>query len=125
MDKLTITIDGTQFADFECFVRHAAIQFSAHTSAWWTGNLDMLDDILRDVPGEFQIVWLHSELSRHCLGHWAMVIWLTNNMKHCHPSNIPSRAESLIQARSDQGPTLFDFILEIIQRHKSVEVVLR
>lgn len=124
MDKLTVTFDGRQFTDFECFVQHVAPLLYDHADIWWNGDLDALDDILRRIPGDYRIVWRHSNLSRHCLGHWAMVNWLADNIKYCHPSNIPGVAERLQRARLGEGETLFEWLVEIIQSHSAVELVL-
>ena len=53
-----------------------------------------------------------------------MVNWLANNIKYCHPSNVPDEAERLLRARLGEGQTLFEWLVEIIQSHKAVELVL-
>jgi hypothetical protein len=125
MEKLTITIDGQKFADFESFVRIAAEALSEHGDPWWNGNLDALDEILDSVPGTYRIVWERSDFSRHCLGHAAMVNWLIANLKYCHPSNVLAVAERLRKARLEEGPTLFDWLVEIIREHKQIELLLK
>lgn len=124
MEKLKITIDGRQFTDLEGLARHAAPALAEHSNIWWNGGLDSLDDILNHIAGELRIVWQHSDLSRHCLGHWAMVNWLADNLKYCHPTNVHSLAERLRQARLCEGPTLFEWLVEIIRSHEPVELVL-
>lgn len=124
MEELTITIDGGQFSDFECFIQHAANALFEHVDIWWNGDLDALDDILSSLPNECRILWRRSDLSRHCMGYWAMANWLATNIKYCHPSNIPDFAERLRKARLCEGQTLFDWLVQIIHDHENVQLVL-
>src|SRR5262249_17967127 len=121
---LTITIDGRRFTDFEGFVAEAKEAFSGKVDWLWNGNLDAFDTLLDEVEGRYGLVWPRADLSRHCLGHQSMIRWRAGSIQRCHPDNIMAVAERLRLARLGQGPTLFDWLVEIIRGHGQVELFL-
>lgn len=84
------------------------------------GSLDAFNDILRGgcgTPDEgFEFRWLNSHRSREALGWPATIRWLENTIVRCHPSNVPRLTAELEAARRGDGTTLFDWIVEIIER---------
>jgi hypothetical protein len=115
MEDKTIILDGQHFTDFEGFVAEVMEAFSGKVDWLWNGNLDTFETLLDEVEGKYCLVWNRADLSRHCLGHQAMVRWLANNIQRCHPDNIMAVAERLRLTRLGQGPTLFDWLVEIIR----------
>jgi RNAse (barnase) inhibitor barstar len=115
----TLDIDGSRFDDLEGFWDEISRQLIP--GAHWGRNLDALNDILRGgfgTPDEgFVLRWLNSALSQDALGYGETVRWLEQEVKRCYPSNIPALQAILAEARSCQGPTLFDIIVEIIRAH--------
>jgi hypothetical protein len=124
MDKPTIILDGRLFSDFEGFVTVVNDGFAGKVDWTWNGNLDAFDDLLWQVEGEHRIVWSHAELSCERLGYEAMVEWLTGNLQRCHPDNATSVAERLRRARIGEGPTLFEWLVEIIRSYPQFELML-
>jgi RNAse (barnase) inhibitor barstar len=113
-------IDGREFSTLEEFAEH----FSSRVlegSHQWRGNLDGFNDILRGgfgTPEEgFQLVWEHSDLSRRTLGYAETSRQLESRLQRCHPSNRNAVAAELQDAIDGKGPTVFDWLLEIIQDH--------
>jgi hypothetical protein len=43
--------------------------------------------------------------------------WLEDTIGRCHPSNVPRLTADLEAARRGEGTTLFDWLVEIIERH--------
>lgn len=113
-----LTIDGGQFDDFEGFVA----RFSGLLDDFeWRGSLDAFNDILRGgcgtPDGGFEFRWLDSQRSRDVLSWPATLRWREDTIARCHPSNVPRLTAELEAARRGRGTTLFDWIVEIIERH--------
>jgi len=87
----------------------------------WGHNLDAIDDILRGgfgTPDEGIILkWSHSRFSKEKLGYAETVRQLEIRLKQCHPANRDSLRQELSQARAGVGPTVFDWLIEIIAHH--------
>lgn len=64
------------------------------------------------------MIWRNSALSRRNLGHEAMARKLEAMSKTCHPSNVPQFRQRLDHARRGEGPTLLDWLVEIIEDNK-------
>ncbi len=92
----------------------------------WNGNLDALNDYLRWPQNKYKFVFKSAERIRNALSYPETIRWLTNNLAICHPENRTSVHAKIAMAEKNQGQTLFDVILEILQDHKdSIELVLR
>jgi RNAse (barnase) inhibitor barstar len=113
-------IDGKQFCTLDEFAEHVSSKV-LEGSYQWRGNLDAFNDILRGgfgTPEEgFHLVWEHSDLSRERLGHAETSRQLELRLQHCHPSNRSAVAAKLQDARDGEGPTVFDWLVEIIRVH--------
>jgi hypothetical protein len=87
----------------------------------WQSNLDAFNDILRGgfgTPDEgFRLVWEYSDLSRERLGHVETARQLEFWLQCCHPSNRNSVAAQLQDAKAGKRPTIFEWLVEIIQDH--------
>ena len=83
--------------------------------------MDAFNDILRGgfgTPDEgFVLRWKNSELSRRRLNYQETVRQLELRLHRCHPSNRVSVAADLGRAKNGAGPTVFDWIVEIIHDH--------
>jgi Barstar (barnase inhibitor) len=88
----------------------------------WTGNLDAFDDILSwpcfEAGGPYLLVWQYSALSKQHLGHEQMTQKLETMLQNCHAANTPEPTERLEQAKQGQGPTLFDWLVEIMEENQ-------
>ena len=117
--KPTYIIDGTRFSTLEEFYEEVgSILIPGHT---WGKNLDAFNDILRGgfgtPAGGFVLRWENSEISRQELGYPETVVQLRRKLERCHPTNRESVAARLRDAENGTGPTVFDWLLEIIQDH--------
>ncbi|MEM6483667.1 MAG: barstar family protein [Pseudomonadota bacterium] len=113
------TLDGSAFQTLEEFAAHFSdVVLGEHR---WNGNLDALNDILRGGFGTpqagFEIVWENASLSREALGYAETVRQLEKRLSTCHPKNASSVEVQIQKARSCTGPTVFDWIFEIIREH--------
>ncbi|MFE1595444.1 barstar family protein [Nocardia sp. NPDC058705] len=116
--KPVLVIDGSRFDDYDEFAR----EFSALLNDWtWNKNPDAFNDILRGgfgtPEGGFVLRWLHSDRSRQALGWSETVQYLEDVLARCHPSNRERIRAEVEAARRQEGRTLFDFLVEIVQRH--------
>ena len=122
--KSRYVIDGSRFGTLEEFAAHFSERvLRDHV---WLGNLDAFDDILYGgfgTPEEgFILIWRDSALSRARLGHVETARQLHKRLATCHPSNRGAVATQLQRAQRGDGPTVFDWLLEIIRRHDPAEV---
>ena len=114
-------IDGSRFSTLEGFF--AEISEVLIPGEYWGHNLDAFNDILRGgfgTPEEgFRLVWKNSDLSRERLGYSETVRQLRLRLTRCHPLNRESVTETLESALKKEGPTVFDWLVEIIKVHCS------
>jgi RNAse (barnase) inhibitor barstar len=112
-------LDGTKFTSLEDF--YDEIGGTLIPGASSGRNLDAFNDVLRggfDTPKDgFILRWMHSEMSREKLGYPETVRQLEFRLAHCHPTNRERVERELIAAQNGQGPTVFDWLLEIIREH--------
>ncbi len=112
-------IDGRAFFTLEGFFDE--ISRVLIPGAGWGHNLDAFNDILRGGFGTpddgFELAWLNHGVSKERLGHSETVRQLERKLERCHPSNRQFVAAELKRARSGIGPTVFDWLVEIIQDH--------
>ena len=88
---------------------------------YWGKNLDAFNDILcwplHDNPERYVLVWKNSKVSRTRLNHLEAERQLERRLKHCHPLSRVLVAEELARASRCEGPTVYDWLVEIIQDH--------
>jgi RNAse (barnase) inhibitor barstar len=112
-------IDGTTFNTLEAF--YDEISRVLIPGAEWGHNLDAFNDILRGGFGTpengFTLRWLNHDVSRRRLGYAETARQLELRLQRCHPSNRERFAAELRSARAHSGPTVFDWLVEIIRVH--------
>jgi RNAse (barnase) inhibitor barstar len=117
--RATYVIDGARFSRLEEF--YDEISRVLIPDAYWGRNLDAFNDILRGgfgtPEGGFILRWKNSRLSRRRLGYRETVRQLELRLEHCHPSSRERFRRDLDRARQEQGPTVFDWLVEIIEDH--------
>ena len=118
MDQTILEIDSRNFDDFAGFIQEFNRGFVSHLGGTWNGNLDAFHDFLSWPEDRCVLRWLNSAKSRDELGHAAMADWLDENLKRCHSSNRNSVQKRLDDAKTRSGPTLFDWLVEIIEENK-------
>jgi RNAse (barnase) inhibitor barstar len=128
MAKTVYEIDGRYFATLEEF--YDVVSRVLIPAACWGHNLDAFNDILRGgfgtPKGGFVLRWVNSALSRERLGYPETVRQLEHRLSRCHPTNREYASADLEHARKGVGPTVFDWLVEIIAVHSAdgVELVL-
>jgi RNAse (barnase) inhibitor barstar len=117
--KTSLTIDGNRFETLEGFYDEFSRQLIPGCP--WGRNLGAFNDILRGgfgTPEEgFVLVWANHQRSRESLGYAETVRQLRLRLKHCHPANVVVIRADLEAAKSHEGPTVFDWLVEIIRDH--------
>jgi len=80
-----------------------------------------LNDVLRGgfgtPEGGFIIRWKNHQLSKDRLGYPETVRQLEMGLARCHPDNRRAVGQKLANAKEKRGPTVFDWIVEIIEDH--------
>jgi RNAse (barnase) inhibitor barstar len=124
--KATLEIDGRRFTTLEGFYDEVSARLIPDRS--WGHNLDAFNDILRGgfgTPADgFRLVWRHAEKSRHDLGYPETARQLASSLEQCHPSGCEKVGAQLAAAKEHKGPTVFDWLVEIIGHHDDIELVL-
>lgn len=119
MQKQSFVIDGLEFSTLEeFFVR---FQNAVLDGARWGRNLDAFNDVLRGgfgSPAEgFVLIWKNHSTSKERLGYGETNRQLEIRLTPCHPANVPSVQVQLDAARRGEGPTVDDWVVEIIRIH--------
>jgi RNAse (barnase) inhibitor barstar len=117
--KKNYEIDGLEFATLEQF--YEVVSRVLIPGAEWGHNLDAFNDILRGgfgtPEGGFILRWKNSAVSRERLGYDETLRQLNRRLTRCHPSNRQSVGMDVERARECVGPTVFDWLVEIIEVH--------
>ena len=117
--KPPLQIDGFEFSTLEGFFDHVSSRIIP--GATWGLNLDAFNDILRGdfgtPEGGFVLCWNNHEISKRRLGYEETVRQLRKRLERCHPDNAASVENDLATALKYKGPTVFDWLVEIIRVH--------
>ena len=117
--KLVYVIDGRSFSTIEEFF--VEIGRVLIPNADWGHNLDAFNNILRGgfgtPDGGFVLRWINSRLSQERLGHYETVRQLEYRPARCHHTGRSHVIVELASARQGLGPTVFDWLVEIIRTH--------
>src|SRR5262245_11365303 len=112
----TYEIDGRDFSTLEGF--YDEISRVLIPGPGWGHNLNAFQDILHGgfgTPDEgFVFRWNNHVVSRQRLGYPETVRQLEEHLKHCHPTGRESVRRELDLARAREGPTVFDWLVEIL-----------
>jgi RNAse (barnase) inhibitor barstar len=119
-DRPSYVIDGQNFTTLDGFYEEVGRVLIPGQQ--WGRNLDAFNDILSwpslDAGELYLLTWKNADLSKQRLGHAAMANKLERTLRTCHQSNVSSITERLQAAREEKGPTLFDWLVEIIRENK-------
>ena len=94
----------------------------------WGENLDALHDLLRGdyglLPETFRLVWRDAQVAQAALGYPETVHQLTRRLRDCQPTSLIKTAWALRAALREQGPTVYDWLVDLMGKHPNVELVL-
>lgn len=118
--KMTV-INGGHFLDLEGFYEEVSKLFMKDED-WKVGTLDGFDDILYGV--ETDITWKHSQKSKEDLGLDLTKEFYENKIKQGKPFNVQLIQQKLDELIAGKGQTLFEVLIEIIESHQKIELIL-
>ncbi|MFJ7909548.1 barstar family protein [Kitasatospora sp. NPDC096204] len=115
---VTYVIDGDGIKTLEDFWEVAGRTLGA--DGYFGRNLDAFADCLRGgygTPddGDWVVEWRHHEVSRRNLGYPETVRQLERRLGRAHPANRAHITAELTAARAGRGPTVFDWLVRIIE----------
>ena len=114
-------INGSRFSDLSGFYEEVS-QVLMKDEDWKVGTLDGFDDILYGFKG--QIIWKDSQKSKENLGLEVTKKFYENKIRQGKPFNINLAQQKLDDLISGNGQTLYDILIEIIESHKNITLVL-
>jgi RNAse (barnase) inhibitor barstar len=94
----------------------------------WDKDLDGLHAVLRGdygcLPEAFRLVWQEVDYARVALGYDETIRQLLQQLRDCPPTALIKTAWALRAALREKGPTVFDWLVEAINRYPNIELVL-
>ena len=93
-------------------------------------NLDAVNDYLRgdfgviDDTKSTTILWKNSFKSKKDLGRDESIARLVEMKKRAHPSNLESIENRISLIKEEKGQTLFDEMVDLINSHQNLRLVL-
>jgi len=118
--KMTV-INGGHFSDLEGFYDEVSELFMKDED-WKVGTLDGFDDILYGVDSD--ITWKDSQKSREDLGFNLTKKFYENKIRIGKPFNIELIQQKLDDLIDGNGQTLFEILIEIIESHQNIKLIL-
>ena len=118
--KMTV-INGGHFSDLESFYDEVS-QLFMKDEDWKVGTLDGFDDILYGVNSD--ITWKDSQKSREDLGFDLTKEFYENKIRIGKPLNVDLIQQKLGDLMDGKGQTLFEILIEIIESHQNIKLIL-
>jgi RNAse (barnase) inhibitor barstar len=118
--KMTV-INGGHFSDLEGFYEEISLLFMKDED-WKVGTLDGFDDILYGVHSD--ITWKDSQKSKEDLGFEATREFYENKIKQGKLFNVQLIQQKLDDLIAGDGQTIFEILVEIIESHPNIQLVL-
>lgn len=124
-----IVIHGGHFSSLDGFYEEASSVLMKDVD-WKVGTLDGFDDILYGGFGvfenkeEIEIIWKESQKSKEDLGFVATHEFYENKIRQGQPFNIKLIQQKLNELTDGKGQTLFEILIEIIESHKNITLIL-
>lgn len=120
-NKKSAVINGSHFSDLSGFYEEVS-DVLMKDADWKVGTLDGFDDILYGFEGE--IIWRESEKSKQDLGFEATKIFYENKIKQGKPFNMELIQQKLDDLIDGKGQTLFEILIEILESHQKITLIL-
>lgn len=128
-NRKTAVINGGHFFDLSGFYEEVSTVLMEGVD-WKVGTLDGFEDILYGGFGvfeskdEIEIIWKDSQKSKEDLGFDLTKEFYENKIEQGKPFNIDLAQQKLDDLIAGNGQTLFDILIEIIESHKNITLVL-
>ncbi|MCY1662271.1 ribonuclease inhibitor [Chryseobacterium sp. SL1] len=119
-NKMTV-INGSHFSNLEAFYEEASLLFLKDED-WKVGTLDGFDDILYGYEGE--IIWKNARKSKQDLGFDLTKQFYENKIRQGKPFNVTLIQQKLDDLINGNRQTLFEILIEIIESHKNITLIL-
>lgn len=119
-NKMTV-INGSHFSNLVGFYEEIS-QLFMKDEDWKVGTLDGFDDILYGV--ETDIVWKDSQKSKEDLGFDLTKEFYENKIRQGKPFNVQLIQQKLEELIAGNGQTLFEILIEIIESHQNITLIL-
>lgn len=125
-----IVIHGGHFSSLHGFYEEASSVLMKDVD-WKVGTLDGFNDILYGGFGvfenkeEIEIIWKESKKSKEDLGLAATREFYENKIRQGQPFNIKLIQQKLDDLLDGKGQTLFEILVEIIESHKNIMLILK
>jgi hypothetical protein len=120
--KLRIEIDGSRFDSLDGFYGEINRVIPGSAEFGGVSNLHLFNEVLIGGYGTpedgFILVWKNHELSRQRLGYAEMLSTIPIVLEPFGPDDQPEHFQKRrLAAMNQEGPTLFDTLVEIIRDH--------
>ena len=119
-NKMTV-INGSHFSNLDAFYEEVSLIFLKDEN-WKVGTLDGFDDILYGV--ESDITWKDSQKSKKDLGFELTKEFYENKIRQGKPFNVKLIQQKLGDLMDGKGQTLFEILVEIIESHQNIKLIL-
>ena len=120
-NKKSAIINGSNFSDLSGFYNEVSNVFMKDED-WKVGTLDGFDDILYGVNSD--ITWKDSQKSREDLGFDLTKKFYENKIRIGKPFNVDLIKQKLGDLMDGKGQTLFEILIEIIESHQNIKLIL-
>ncbi len=120
-NRKTAVINGSHFSDLSGFYEEVSDVFMKDAD-WKVGTLDGFDDILYGFEGK--IIWKDAEKSKKELGFEATKKFYENKINQGKPFNINLAQQKLDDLIDGNGQTLFEILIEILESHQNITLIL-
>ena len=114
-------INGGHFSDLEGFYNEVSELFM-NDEDWKVGTLDGFDDILYRIDSD--ITWKNSQKSKEDLGFDLTKKFYENKIRIGKPFNVKLIQQKLDELIEEKGETLFEILVEIIESHQNIKLIL-
>ncbi|GAA4162194.1 hypothetical protein GCM10022217_29200 [Chryseobacterium ginsenosidimutans] len=121
LNKEMTVINGSHFSDLEGFYEEIS-QLFMKDKDWEVGTLDGFDDVLYGIDSN--ITWRNSQKSKEDLGFSLTKEFYENKIQIGKPFNIELIQQKLGELIDGNGQTLFEILIEIIESHKNITLIL-
>ncbi len=121
-NKEMAVINGSHFSDLEGFYEEIS-QLFMKDEDWKVGTLDGFDDILYGV--DTNITWRNSQKSKEDLGFNLTKEFYENKIRIGKPFNVKLIRQKLHELIDGKGQSLFEILIEIIESHKNITLILK